>query len=133
MNETLFYRLLNCYKANFGLLTTRQPLLPEINQLLSRSLITRLGPKARPSTSVGFKPVTFWFRRNVLSHCVTQSKLQLTLSMMNIYTNFNLKPLPKFRNNSSSTQIQDILTWKIYDMIKKTTRLNTRKKSKALP
>ena len=38
---------------------------------VTRSPVSRLGPKARPSPSVGFEPETFWSRVKVQYHCST--------------------------------------------------------------
>ena len=53
-------------------------------------------------------------------------RLDLILTMRDIYINSNLKPLTKFTSNSRSTEFKDILPWNISQMITKTVPISTR-------
>ena len=53
-------------------------------------------------------------------------RLNLVLSMRDIYINSNLNPLKKFTSSSRSTDFKDILPRSIFQMITKTNRINTR-------
>ena len=53
-------------------------------------------------------------------------KLDLILTMRNIYINSNLNLLTKFTSNSRSTEFKDILPWNISQMITKIVPIITR-------
>ena len=53
-------------------------------------------------------------------------RLNLTLTMRDIYINSNLNPLTKFTSNSRSTELKDILPWNISQMITNTVPTSTR-------
>ena len=53
-------------------------------------------------------------------------RLDLIFSARDTYINFNLNPLTKFASSSRSTELKDILPWKISQMIKKTIPISTR-------
>ena len=53
-------------------------------------------------------------------------RLDLILSMRDIYINSNLNPLTKFTSSSRSTKFKDILPWNISQMIMKTIPISTR-------
>ena len=53
-------------------------------------------------------------------------RLDLILSMRDIYINSNLNPLTKFTSSSRSTKFKDIVTWNISQMIMKTIPISTR-------
>ena len=53
-------------------------------------------------------------------------RLDLILSMTDIYINSNLKPLTKLTSSSRSTEFKDILPWNISQMIIKTVPISTR-------
>ena len=52
-------------------------------------------------------------------------RLDLILTMRDIYINSNVSPLTKF-TSSRSTEFKDILTWNISEMITKTVPISTR-------
>ena len=91
-NLNFIYQLLNCPKANFGLIqggSLTHPVL--VTVLVNRGLVMRLGPKAWPGTSVGFKPSIFWFRANALSHKSAPAPLSIVP--------FSHVPLPLHRTD----------------------------------
>ena len=53
-------------------------------------------------------------------------RLDLILTMSNIYINSNLNPLIKFTSSSRRIEFKDILPWKISEMITKTIPISTR-------
>ena len=53
-------------------------------------------------------------------------RLDLILSLRDIYINSNLNPLTKFTSRSRSTEFKDILAWNISQMIMKTVPISTR-------
>ena len=53
-------------------------------------------------------------------------RLDLIVSMSDIYINSNLNPLKKFTSSSRSTMFEDILPWNISQMITKTIPISTR-------
>ena len=53
-------------------------------------------------------------------------RLDLILTMRDIYINSNLNPLTKFTSSSRSTKFKDILPWNISQMITKTILMSTR-------
>ena len=53
-------------------------------------------------------------------------RLDLILSMRDIYINSNLNPLTKFTRSSRSTEFKDILPRNISQMITRTTLISTR-------
>ena len=53
-------------------------------------------------------------------------RLDLILTMRDIYISSNLKPLTKFTSNSRSTEFKDIFPWNISQMITKTVPISTR-------
>ena len=53
-------------------------------------------------------------------------RLDLILTMSNIYINSNLNPHTKFTSSSRSTEFKDILSWKISHMITKTIPISTK-------
>ena len=53
-------------------------------------------------------------------------RLDLILSMWDIYINSNLNPLTKFTSSSRSTEFKDILPWNISQMVTKTVPISTR-------
>ena len=53
-------------------------------------------------------------------------RLDLILTMRDIYINSNLNPLTKFTSSSRSTKLKDILPWNISQMIMKTIPISTR-------
>ena len=53
-------------------------------------------------------------------------RVDVILSMRDIYINSNLNPLTKFTNSSRSTDFKDILPWNISQMITKTVPISTR-------
>ena len=53
-------------------------------------------------------------------------RLDLILSMSDIYINFNLHPLTNFTSSSRSTEFKDIIPWNISQMITKTVPIITR-------
>ena len=53
-------------------------------------------------------------------------RLDLILTMRDIYINFNLKPLTKFTSSSRSTKFKDILSWNISQIITKTVPISSR-------
>ena len=53
-------------------------------------------------------------------------RLNLILTMRDIYINSNLNPLTKFTSSSRSTEFKDILPWNISQMITKTIPISTR-------
>ena len=53
-------------------------------------------------------------------------RLDLILSMRDIYISSDLKPLTKFTSSSRRTEFKDILVWNISQMIMKTIPISTR-------
>ena len=53
-------------------------------------------------------------------------RLDLILSIRDIYINSNLNPLTRFSSSSRSTEIKYILPWNISQMIMKTIPISTR-------
>ena len=53
-------------------------------------------------------------------------RLDLILTMRDIYINSNLKPLTKFTSSSRSTKFINILPWNISQMIMKTVPISMR-------
>ena len=53
-------------------------------------------------------------------------RLDLIFSMRDIYINSNLNPFTKITSSSRSTKPKDILSWKIFQMITKTTPISKR-------
>ena len=53
-------------------------------------------------------------------------RLDLILTMRDIYINSNLNLFTKFTSSSKSTEFKDILPWNTSQMIKKTVPINTR-------
>ena len=53
-------------------------------------------------------------------------RLELVLTMRDIYINSNLNPLTLFNSNSRSTQFKDIFPWNISQIITKTVPISTR-------
>ena len=53
-------------------------------------------------------------------------RLNLILTMRDIYINSNLNPLTKFTSSSRSTEFKDILLWNISQMIMKTIPISSR-------
>ena len=53
-------------------------------------------------------------------------RLDLILTIRDIYINVNLSPLTKFTSSSRSTEFKDILPWKISHMIIKMIPIGTR-------
>ena len=53
-------------------------------------------------------------------------RLDLILTMRDIYINSNLNPLTKFTSSSRNTEFKDILPWNISQMITKIVRTSTR-------
>ena len=53
-------------------------------------------------------------------------KLDLILTIRDIYINSNLNPLAKFSSSSGSTEFKDIFPWNISQMITKTIPISTR-------
>ena len=53
-------------------------------------------------------------------------RLDLILSMRDIYINFNLSPLSKFTSRNRSMEFKDILQWNISQIIRKTIPVSTR-------
>ena len=53
-------------------------------------------------------------------------RIDLILSMGDVYINPNLNPLTQFTSSSRSTKFKDILLWNISQMITKTTPISTR-------
>ena len=52
-------------------------------------------------------------------------RLDMILTMRDIYNNSNLNPLTKFTINSKSTELKDIFPWSISHMITKTVPVST--------
>ena len=53
-------------------------------------------------------------------------RLNLILTMMDIYINSNMNPLTKFTSSSRSLELKDIFSWKIPQMITKTIPISMR-------
>ena len=53
-------------------------------------------------------------------------RLDLILTMRDLYVYSNLKPLTKFTSSSRNTEFIDILPWNISQMITKTVTINIR-------
>ena len=53
-------------------------------------------------------------------------RLDLIFTMRDIYIHSKLNPLTKFTSSSRSTQLKDILSWNISQMITKTITISTR-------
>ena len=53
-------------------------------------------------------------------------RFDVIIMMIDIYINFNLKPLTEFTSSSWSTESKDILSWNISQMITKTILISTR-------
>ena len=53
-------------------------------------------------------------------------RLDLIFSMKDIYINFHLNPPTKFTSSSRSTELKDILSWNISQMITKTIPISAR-------
>ena len=53
-------------------------------------------------------------------------RFDVIIMMIDIYINFNLKPLTEFTSSSWSTEFKDILSWNISQMITKTILISTR-------
>ena len=53
-------------------------------------------------------------------------RLDLILTMRDIYSNSNLNPQTKFTSNSKSSQFKDILLWNISQIVMKTILISTR-------
>ena len=73
----------------------------------------------------------FWYKKKKvisMNYCSSISnwkqwrwlRFDLIFSMRNIYINSNLNPLTKLTSSNRSTELKDILTWNISQMITKT-------------
>ena len=105
--QTFFYQPFGCPKANLGLLTRKQPHLPDVNHNTISSTIRRF------RNDVGSQSLTKYINRanssrkpsdsecNALSHCVTLSKsvLETIDHRLASFVSRNYKYFPLTLNN----------------------------------